>query len=71
MKSLEFRWALAYLLPTLLGILHEVSRVRHVGLEWGDLGGAFLIVPSTLCGFPALHGVCQVYPCPLFCSRGV
>jgi hypothetical protein len=65
-KSLEFRWALAYLLPTLLVILHEVSRARHVGLKQDDLGGAFLRVPSTLCGFPALHGVGQVYPCPLF-----
>ena len=35
------RWALACLLPTLLIILHEVSRVQHVGLKRNDLGGVF------------------------------
>ena len=33
LKASEFRWALAYLLPTLLNILQEVSRVQHVGLK--------------------------------------
>jgi hypothetical protein len=50
MKSLEFRWALACLLPTLLSILHEVSRVPTVGLKQDDLGGVFLGAPSALCG---------------------
>jgi hypothetical protein len=50
MKSLEFRWALACLLPTLLSILHEVSRVPTVGLKQDDLGGVFLGTPSALCG---------------------
>ncbi len=39
--ALEFRWGLPYLLPTLLRILHEVSRVQHVGLKRDDVGGAF------------------------------
>ena len=50
MKSLEFRWALACLLPTLLSILHEVSRVPTVGLKQDDLGSVFLGAPSALCG---------------------
>jgi hypothetical protein len=37
MKSLEFRWALAYLLSTLLNILHEVSRVHTVRLKRDDI----------------------------------
>ena len=37
MKSLEFRWACAYLLPTLLRILHEVSRVHTVRLKRDDI----------------------------------
>jgi hypothetical protein len=37
--------------PTLLSILHEVSRVRREGLRRNVLGGAFLTAPSTLCGF--------------------
>ena len=64
MMSLEFRWALAYLLPTLLDMHHGVSRVQHVGLKQDDLGGVFLGVPSTLCGFPVVHRVGQVYLCP-------
>jgi len=31
-EVLEFRWGLPYLLPTLLTILQEVSRVQHAGL---------------------------------------
>jgi hypothetical protein len=54
MKASEFRWALAYLLSTLLTILHEVSRVRQAGLKQGPLGGVFLIAPSALCGSPVL-----------------
>ena len=45
MKPLEFRWGLPYLLPTLLSILHRVSRVRGEGLERNVLGGAFLCMP--------------------------
>src|SRR5436853_7582994 len=48
--ALEFRWGLPYLLSTLLSILQEVSRVQHIGLKRGDLGGVFLSAPSTLCG---------------------
>jgi hypothetical protein len=40
---LEFRWALAYLLPTLLVILHGVSRVHNVRLRRDDLGGVFSV----------------------------
>ena len=47
-----FRWGLPYLLPTPLSIRQEVSRVHNVGLKQDGLGGAFLYVPSTLCGFP-------------------
>src|SRR5262249_47888854 len=50
----RFRWALACLLPTLLRIHHEVSRVQCVGLRRNDLGGVFLVAPSTLCGFPTV-----------------
>jgi hypothetical protein len=50
MEALEFRWAFAYLLPTLLIILHEVSRVRRVGLKQNDLGGVFLPALTALCG---------------------
>src|SRR5262245_20662964 len=50
----RFRWALACLLPTLLSIHHEVSRVQCVGLRRNDLGGVFLVAPSTLCGFPTV-----------------
>ena len=40
-EALEFRWGLPYLLSTLLLILHEVSRVRLVGLKRDGLGGVF------------------------------
>ena len=50
----RFRWALACLLPTLLSIHHEVARVQCVGLRRNDLGGVFLVAPSTLCGFPTV-----------------
>lgn len=40
-EALEFRWALACLLSTLLVILHEVSRVHTVRLNRDDLGGVF------------------------------
>jgi len=50
-EALEFRWGLPYLLPTLLVIRHEVSRVQHVGLKRDAGGGALLDAPSTLCGF--------------------
>ena len=49
-----FRWGLPYLLPTLLGILQEASRVHNVGLNQDGVGGMFLGVPSALCGFPVL-----------------
>ena len=42
-EALEFRWAFAYLLPTLLNILHEVSRVQHVGLKRNNVGGVFSV----------------------------
>src|SRR5262249_24863543 len=32
MKASEFRWAFAFLLPTLLNILHGVSRVQQMRL---------------------------------------
>jgi hypothetical protein len=50
-EASEFRWGLPYLLPTLLHILHRVSRVRREGLKRSVLGDAFLYAPSTLCGF--------------------
>ena len=50
--ALELRWALACLLPTLLRIRHEVSRVPYGGLKQDGLGGALSTVPSTLCGSP-------------------
>ena len=63
-EALEFRWGLPYLLPTLLRILQEASRVRHVRLERNGVDGVFLRAPSTLCGSPVnYHGVGQVYPC--------
>ena len=33
LEALEFRWGFPYLLPTLLSILQEGSRVRHGGLH--------------------------------------
>jgi hypothetical protein len=50
--ALEFRWALACLLPTLLRIRHEVSRVPYGGLKQDEVGGALSTVPSALCGSP-------------------
>ena len=50
----RFRWALACLLPTLLRIHHEGSRVQCVGLRRNDIGGVLLVAPSTLCGFPTV-----------------
>ena len=49
-EASEFRWGLPYLLPTLLGILQEASRVRSVGLKRDSLGGMFLLAPTALCG---------------------
>jgi hypothetical protein len=49
-RALEFRWALAYLLPTLLIILHKVSRVPIVRLKRNDLGGVFSVPHTALCG---------------------
>ena len=51
-EALEFRWGFPYLLPTLLSIRHRVSRVHCVGLKRDDLGGAFMVAPTALCGFP-------------------
>jgi hypothetical protein len=52
MKALEFRWALAYLLPTPLIIPHKVSRVHSGGLKQNAVGGVFSSCPlPTLCGF--------------------
>lgn len=65
LEALEFRWGLPYLLPTLLNILQEASRVRNVGLIRDGLGGVFLAAPSALCGSPAIHRVSQVYLCSL------
>jgi hypothetical protein len=65
----EFRWALAYLLPTLLHIHYGLSRVRSVGLKRDRLGGAFLSAPSTLCGFPVPAWGKQVLPCALLRSE--
>ena len=50
--ALELRWALACLLPTLLRIRHEVSRVPYGGRKQDDVGGALSTVPSALCGSP-------------------
>jgi len=59
--ALEFRWALACLLPTLLRIHREVSRVRHVGLKQNDLGGV-LSIPRPLSAAPSCgYWVRQVY----------
>ena len=68
-RALEFRWALAYLLPTLLHIHYGISRVRSVGLTRDRLGGAFLSAPSTLCGFPVPAWGKQVLPCALLRSE--
>jgi hypothetical protein len=52
MKALEFRWALAYLLPTPLIIPHRVSRVHNGGRKQNAVGGVFSVCPlPTLCGF--------------------
>ena len=40
-EALEFRWALACLLSTLLNILHEGSRVRSLRLKRDEVGGVF------------------------------
>src|SRR5262249_61448187 len=67
----RFRWALACLLPTLLRIHHEVSRVQWVGLRRNDLGSVLLVAPSTLCGFPTVMqgsagvSASQVVRCPV------
>ena len=60
-KASEFRWGFPYLLPTLLDILHGVSRVRFVGLKaecfrWRVLGCPFrsLRLPSIDTGYVRL-----------------
>jgi hypothetical protein len=79
--ALELRWALACLLPTLLRIRHEVSRVPYGGLKQDDVGGALSTVPSALCGSPdgaggknrfthaLFHGAYGVTPCRAYCCR--
>ena len=52
MRALEFRWGLPYLLPALLTIPYEVSRVPYGGLKQDEVGGAWSIVPTALCGSP-------------------
>ena len=51
MKALEFRWALAYLLPTLLDIHYGISRVHYGGLQQDAVGGVFW-VPLPLFAAP-------------------
>ena len=53
-RTLGFRWGLPCLLSTPLSIPEEVSRVRVVGLKRDGLGGVFLPVLPTLCGFPEI-----------------
>ena len=53
-RALEFRWGLPYLLPTLLSILQEASRVQRVRREQSDLGGVFAAVPLPLSAAPQL-----------------
>jgi hypothetical protein len=61
-EALEFRWALAYLLPTFLIILHGVSRVRRVGLKPNDVGGVLPEMPQPLFAAPSCwYWVSQVY----------
>jgi hypothetical protein len=79
--ALEFRWALACLLPTLLRIRHEVSRVPYGGLKQDDVGGAWSTVPSALCGSPdgawgksrfthaLFHRAYGVTQCRAYCCR--
>jgi hypothetical protein len=79
--ALELRWALACLLPTLLRIRHEVSRVPYGGLKQDDVGGALSTVPSALCGSPdgawgksrfthaLFHWAYGVTQCRAYCCR--
>jgi len=46
-----------FLIPTLLSIPWEASRVHGLGLKRDGLDGVFLDAPSALCGFPAFHRV--------------
>ena len=55
--ALEFRWALAYLLPTLLHIHYGLSRVHYGGLQQDAVGGVFW-VPRPL--FAAPQSFCRV-----------
>ena len=41
-------------ISTCFGILPEVSRVHTLGLKRDDVGGVFLVAPSTLCGSPVV-----------------
>jgi hypothetical protein len=50
---------------TSLRILAKVSRVHHVGLRRGAVGGALLTAPSALCGSPVPAWDKQVPPCAL------
>jgi hypothetical protein len=80
-EASEFRWALAYLLPTLLGILQKASRVPYGGLKQDEVGGALSTVPSALCGSPdgawgrsrfphaLFHGAYGVTPCRAYSCR--
>ena len=55
--ALEFRWALAYLIPTLLDIHYGISRVHYGGLKQDAVGGVFW-VPLPL--FAAPQSLCRV-----------
>ena len=48
----EFRWALAYLLPTLLHIPIRLSRVHRRGLQQDGLGGVFISLSHPLFAAP-------------------
>jgi hypothetical protein len=80
-EASEFRWGRPYLLPTLLRILQEASRVPYGGLKQDDVGGALSTVPSALCGSPDVawgrgrfahalfHWAYGVTQCRAYCCR--
>ena len=62
MRALEFRWALAYLLSTLLRIHHEVSRVHNVRLKQDDVGGVFSLPRPLSAASEIVHRVASGLP---------
>ena len=61
-EASEFRWALAYLLSTLLRIHHEVSRVHNVRLKQDDVGGVFSLPRPLSAASEIVHRVASGLP---------